>query len=215
MAARLPDGAIVTIGTAFGAPKAITGITNATPGVVASNAHGFQNNDLLIMSSGWSNLNNRVVRAAGVAANAYNLDQIDTTLTTLYPAGSGVGNATPITAWTQISQIMDFQTQGGDQQFTSVSYMEQNFEIQLPTVVSAMSINISIADDPTLAGYQALKAASDARAVRPLRLQLPDGSFLLYYGMVSFNETPTLGKGQVMQVKATFSLQGKPVRYAS
>lgn len=215
MAARLPDGAIVTIGTAFGASKAITGITNANPGVVASNAHGFQNNDLLIMSSGWSNLNNRIVRAAGVAANAYNLDQIDTTLTNLYPAGSGVGNATPITAWTQISQIMDFQTQGGDQQFTSVSYLEQNFEIQLPTVVSAMSISIGIADDPTLAGYQALKAASDARAVRPLRLQLPDGSFLLYYGMVSFNETPTLGKGQVMQVKATFSLQGKPVRYAS
>ena len=34
-----------------------------------------------------------------------------------------------------------------------------------------------------------------------------------YNGYVSFNETPTLTKGQVMQVTATFSLQGRPVRY--
>lgn len=215
MAARLPDGAIVTLGTAFGASKQITGITNASPGVATSNAHGFNNNDLLVITSGWSNLNNRVVRAAGIAANSFNLDGIDTTLVNLYPAGSGAGSAAAVTAWTQISQITGFQTSGGDQQFTSLSFLEQNFETQLPTVISAMSINIEIADDPSLPGYQALKAASDARAIRPLRLSLPDGSFILYYGLVSFNETPTLDKGQVMKVKATFSLQGKPVRYVA
>lgn len=213
MAARLPDGAIVSLATAYGAPKPVSAISNGNPGVASSAAHGFANNTLLAMVSGWSNLNNRIVRVAGATAGAFNLDGIDTTLTNLYPTGSGAGSASEITAWTQISQIMDFTTSGGDQQFTNVSFLEQNFETQIPTTISAMSINIGIGDDPTLPGYQALKAASDARATRALRLQLPDGSFILYQGYVSFNETPTLGKGQVMQVKATFSLQSRPVRY--
>jgi hypothetical protein len=44
---------------------------------------------------------------------------------------------------------------------------------------------------------------------------MPDGSKLLYNGYVSFNETPTMNKNQVMQVTATFSLMSKPVRYST
>jgi len=130
-------------------------------------------------------------------------------------AGSGTGTVTKISAFTQVSQIMGFTTSGGDQQFANYSFLEQNFETQIPTIFSAQSISIDIADDPTLAGYIALKAASDARATRALKLAMPDGSFVLYQGYVSFNETPTLNKGQVMQVKCSFSLQSRPVRYAS
>lgn len=215
MAARLPDGAIVSLATTYGSPKTVSAITNANPGVASSTAHGFSNGAILSMVSGWSNLNNRVVRVAGAATNAFNLDGLDTSLTTLYPAGSGAGTATEITAFTQITQIMGFTTSGGDQQFTNFSFLEQDFETQIPTIRSAMSIAIDIADDPSLAGYAALKAAADARAVRALKIAMPDGSFILYQGYVSFNETPSVTKGAVMQVKATFSLQSRPVRYAS
>lgn len=215
MAARLPDGATVLLATTYGTAKTVSAITNANPGVASSTAHGLSNGALVSMGSGWSNLNNRVVRVAGSATNAFNLDGIDTSLATLFPVGSGAGTATEITAFTQITQIMGFTTSGGDQQFTNFSFLEQNFETQMPTTTSAMSIAIDIADDPSLAGYIALKAAADARAIRALKLQLPDGSFILYQGYLSFNETPTVGKGQVMQVKATLSLQSRPVRYAS
>jgi hypothetical protein len=215
MAARLPDGAIVSLATTYGSAKTVTAITNANPGVASSTSHGLNNGDILSMVSGWSNLNNRVVRVAGSATNTFNLEGVDTTSTTLFPAGSGAGTATPITAFTQISQIMGFTTSGGDQQFANFSFLEQNFETQIPTIFSAQSIQLEIADDPSLAGYQALKAASDARAVRVLKLQLADGSLILYQGYVSFNETPTLNKGQVMTVNATFSLQSRPVRYTS
>jgi len=215
MAARLPDGATVLLATTYGASKVVSAITNANPGVATSTAHGLANGALVSIVSGWSNLSNRVVRVAGTATNAFNLDGVDTTLATLFPTGSGAGTATEITAFTQISQIMGFTTSGGEQQFTNFSFLEQNFETQIPTITSAMSIAIDIADDPTLPGYIALKSAADSRAVRALKLQLPDGSFIVYQGYVSFNETPTVGKGQVMQVKATLSLQGRPVRYAS
>jgi hypothetical protein len=215
MAARLPDGAIVSLATAYSTAKTVTGISNANPGVASSTAHGLSNLALVSVVSGWSNLNNRVVRVAGVAANTFNIDGLDTSSTTLYPAGSGAGSVQEITQFTQISQIMGFSTSGGDQQFANFSFLEQNFETQIPTIFSAQSIALDIADDPTLAGYIALKNASDARAVRALKIAMPDGSFILYQGYVSLNETPTVSKGQVMQVKATFSLQSRPVRYAS
>lgn len=215
MAAKLPDGAIVSLATTYGTAKTVSAVTNANPGVATSATHGIANGALLSVTSGWSNLNNRVVRLSGAATNSFNFEGIDTTSTSLYPSGSGTGSVQEITAFTQIAQILSFDTSGGDQQFTTFSFLEQNFETQIPTVFSAQSITIGIADDPSLAGYIALKAASDARAIRALRLTLPDGSLILYQGYVSFNETPTLTKGNVMQVKATFSLQSRPVRYAS
>ena len=104
-------------------------------------------------------------------------------------------------------------TSGGDQQFANFSFLEEDYERQLPTITSAQSIQIGLADDPLLAGYIALKAAGEARAIRALKVTLPNGAVLLYNGYCSFNETPTLTKGSVMQVRATFSLSGRPVRY--
>jgi len=213
MAAKLPDGAIVSLATTYGTVLTVSGITNANPAVATSTAHSFVNGDIVTIVSGWSNLNNRVVRVSGITANTFNLEGIDTVSLTLYPAGSGGGTAQRISAFTQISQILDFSTSGGDQQFATFSFLEQNFETQIPTITSAQSITIGIADDPALAGYVALKVANDARAVRALRLVLPDNSLILYQGFVSFNETPTLTKGSVIAVSATFSLQSRPVRY--
>lgn len=215
MAVKLPDGATVSMQTAVGSSKTVSAITNASPAVCTSTAHGLTNGTLVAVTSGWGRLNNRVFRIANVSTNAFDLEGLDSSSTTLYPAGSGVGSVLPITTFTQITQILDFTTSGGEQQFTTFSFLEQDFETQAPTVTSAQSIAIGIGDDPALAGYIALKAAGEARAVRALRMTLPDSSFILYYGYVSFNETPTVTKGEVMQVSASFSLLSRPVRYAS
>lgn len=216
MAARLPDGAIVSLATTYsGSAKVISALSNANPGVATSDAHGFTDGDIVTVVSGWSNLNNRVVRVASAATAHFALEGINTTSTTLYPAGSGTGTAEEITGWTQIAQIMNFTTSGGEQQFTTYSFLEQSYEAQIPTYYSAMSMQIDIADDPALAGYIALKAAADTRAIRALKIAMADGSVIYYQGYVGFNETPTVTKGQVMTVRATFSLQSRPVRYAS
>ena len=214
MAAKLPDGAIVSLATTYGTVLTVSGITNANPAVATSTAHGLVNGDIVTIVSGWSNLNNRVVRVSGVTVNTFNLEGIDTLSTILYPAGTGGGSAQKITAFTQISQILDFSTSGGEQQFSTFSFLEQNFETQIPTITSAQSVTISIADDPALPGYIALKLANDARAIRALRLALPDSSALYYQGYCSLNESPVITKGSVMSVSATFSLQSRPVRYA-
>lgn len=214
MAAQLPDGATVLLETSTGVAKTVSAITNANPAVATSTAHGLANGAIVRVVSGWSRLSNRILRVAGQTANAFNLDGFDSTAA-VFNAGGGVGTATEITALTQIPQVMGFETSGGDQQFVNYSFLEQDFETQLPTIQSAMSIKLTIADDPSLAGYIALKAAGEARATRALKLFLKDGSFILYNGVVSFNETPVTTKGQIMTVSATFSLLGRPIRYAS
>lgn len=213
MAIRLPDGATVAIATAYGAVKSVTAISNANPAVLTSAAHAVPNNSFFEFKSPWQKVSERVWKAGNVAANTLEIVGADTTDLNRFPAGPTGSTLREITAWTQISQILDYQTSGGDQQFWTGSFLEDDYERQLPTVTSAQSITLGIGDDPTLAGYQALKLAGERRDIRALKVTLPDGSVLLYNGYVSFNESPTLTKGQVMQVTATFSLQGRPVRY--
>lgn len=213
MAATLPDGSTVAIATTYGAVKTVTAINNANPGVITSAAHGLLNGAFYELKSGWQKLNERIFKAGNVATNALDVSGFDTTNASDYPSGTGAGSLREITGWTQIAQILEFTTNGGEQQFSNFSFLEDSFERQLPTVTSAQSLQIGVADDPTLPGYLALKLAGEQRAIRAIRVTLPNGSVLLYNGFVSFNETPTLNKGSVMQVTATVSLQGRPVRY--
>lgn len=215
MAVSLPNGVTIALATTYGSAKTVSAITNATPGVASSTAHGFSDGDYVEVTSGWSRLNNRIVRVDAPTTDAFNVEGIDTSSTTLYPAGTGTGSARKISAWTQISQVLELSTSGGDMQFATYSFLEQDFESQLPTQASAMSMTISVADDPTLAGYIALAAAAETRALVGLKATMPNGSVILYNGYVSFNTTPSMTKGSVMACQATFSLQGKPVRYAA
>ena len=213
MAYQLPDGSIVSLATVYGPAKAVTALTNAAPAVATSNAHGLANGALLEVTSGWQALNGRIMRATAAAANAFALENSDTSKQANFSPGGGIGSVREITQFMEIPQITDFTTNGGDQQFWTGSFLADNFERQLPTITSAQSIQMSMADDPAQPGLVALQIASDDRAIRALKLALPNGSVLLYNGYVSYNPTPTLTKGTIMTVRATFSLVGRPVRY--
>jgi hypothetical protein len=213
MSAKLPDGATVSIATGLGPIRPVTALSSAAPPVASAVANGLANNDLAWLTSGWQQLHDRIYKVGGAASDSFTLVGADTTNATRFPAGGSAGTVRKITAWQQVTQILGFETSGGDQQFANFSYLEEDFERQLPTITSAQSIALTIADDATLAGYIALKAASDARALTPIRLALVDGSMVLYNGIIALNETPTLTKGQVMSVRASISLQSRPVRY--
>jgi len=215
MAVTLPNGVVFSLGTTLEVAKTVTGISNANPGVVSSTAHGYANGDIILLSSGWQKLNDRLFRVANQASGTFELAGQDTTSTTLYPPGTGAGSAKKVSAWTQITQVLECTTSGGEMQFATYSFLENDFESQIPTQHSAMSLQLSIADDPSLSGYAALKKAAAERAAIPLRAQMPNGSVLYYYGYVSFNETPSMTKNNVMACQATFSLMSLPVRYAS
>lgn len=215
MSVSLPNGILIALATTYALAKSVTALSNASPAVATSEAHGLLEGDYVEVTSGWSKLNGRVVRVGDVTTDTFELEGIDASDVNLYPAGTGVGAVRKIMAWQQITQVMDATTSGGDMQFATYSFLESDFEAQLPTQSSAQSLTLSVADDPALAGYQALRAASDQRTVRALRLTFPSGAISLYNGYASFNETPSMTKNQVMACQGTFSLMSKPVRYAA
>lgn len=171
--------------------------------------------DFLEFTSGWSRANNRIFRVKAAASTSVTLEGFDTTSTTLFSAGAGAGSVRKISAWTPIIQVLTCTSSGGDPQYATYSFMDQDFETQIPSGTSAQSLAMEIADDPSLAHHAALKAAATTRALTGLRGVLPSGSILLYNGIAAFDETPSMTKGQIMAVKSGYALQGKPVRYAS
>ncbi|MFA5595942.1 MAG: phage tail protein [Pusillimonas sp.] len=215
MAVQLPNGVVFSLGTTIDAAKTVSSISNANPAVATSTAHGFANGDIILLNSGWQKLNDRLLRVANQASGTFELAGQDTTSTTLYPTGTSAGSAKKVSAWTQITQVLECSTSGGEMQFATYSFLENDFESQIPTQHSAMSLQLSIADDPSLTGYAALKKAAADRVAVPVRAQMPGGSVIYYMGYVSFNETPTMTKNNVMACNATVSLQSLPVRYAT
>ena len=79
------------------AAKAITGISQANPGVVTSNAHGYANGDEVVLLSigGMTALSSRNFVVRNVAANTFTLeDMFGATIdTSMLPAYSGGGTA--------------------------------------------------------------------------------------------------------------------------
>lgn len=79
------------------ANKNITGVTNANPGVVTSNAHGYANGDWVYISGvgGTTGINGGTYKVAGVTANTFQLNTLDgatvnTSAMGVYTAGGTV-----------------------------------------------------------------------------------------------------------------------------
>jgi len=215
MAASLPNGSTLFIGSAYGSALTVTTLTNANPGVATSTAHGLSNGDYVVVTSGWSRLNNRLVRVAGVTANTFELEGINTTDTDIYPSGSGIGSVREVTTFTQITQVLQPTSQGGEQQFLAYQFLEDDAQTEIPTTKTAGGFNFSVADDPTLTGYIAMAAANDDREARALRVNLANGSKLCYYAYLTLNETPSLTVNELMACQATARFLNKPTRYTT
>ncbi len=216
MAISLPNGSVVAIGTTYGAVKTMSAVTNGNPAVATLEAsHGIIDGDIMVVTSGWSRLTNRVVKAGTVATNSVPLLGIDSLLTSIYPAAGGAGSIIEVTAWTQLAQILSSTSSGGEQQFLEYQFLEGDSQQRIPTFKSASGLSFSVADDPSLAGYIAASTANDDRLPRAVRITLPSGAAILYYAYISLNKTPSLTVNEIMAVEVTMSLLSQPVRYAT
>jgi hypothetical protein len=82
-------GAYLSVSTAEAAADTITGITQASPGVVSSTGHGIANGAIVRIASvvGMQQVNNRAFVVANTSANAFDLKGVDTTNYTAYASG--------------------------------------------------------------------------------------------------------------------------------
>lgn len=215
MAVYLPNGSIVSIASGYGSAKTITAISNAAAGVVTAAAHGFTDGDIVEVTSGWSRLTDKVLRVDNATSGTFEMEGINTTSTSIYPSGGGTGSVREVTGWTQLAQITNSTSSGGEQQFLEYQFLESDSSKRIPTFKNAAGIEFEVADDPSLPGYILAKEANDDRLPRAVRIQLASGAVLLYNAYVSLSTIPSLTVNQLMTNQVTLSLLAEPVRYAS
>jgi hypothetical protein len=216
MAVSLPNGTQYAIASAYGPAILVSAASNAAECVLTTaTASSYAAGDLVELTSGWTRANARIFRVKAAATTSVTLEGFDTTSTVVFPAGGGGGSVRKITTWVPMPYMMSFELSGGDPKFTQQEFIDVQDELSFPNGFSATSVTITLADDPSLPHHAVLVGASDSQKLTGVRAVLPTGSPLLYNGIIGFNPTPTMVKGQVMAVKAGLSLQGRVVRYAS
>ncbi|HFC6388692.1 TPA: phage tail protein [Neisseria bacilliformis] len=212
MALNLANGTTVHIAAAFDAEKTATAVTNAAEAAVTATAHGLESGDIIVFDSGWSKLDGRVFRVVKTSADAFKLEGADTSNTAAYPAGAGVGRFRKIKSWEVLDQILEISMSGGEQQYFSYGFLDEDVERQLPTVKSAMSITFGVADDPTRPGYIAAVKADEAKARTPMMIRTPN-STILYNGLFGVNKVPSLARNEGMKATIAYAIDGGITRY--
>lgn len=209
---KLPNNIAFAVASVFATAISVTAATNAAEAVLTA-TNTLSAGDYFEYTGGWSKANGRVFRAKAVTGTSVTVEGLDSTDTTIFPAGAGAGSIRKITTWVPIVNVPSAEVSGGDGKTVEVPLLDSDMPVMLPDGFTATSVVLTIADDKAQPHHAALKAISDGVKLTCLRGILPGGDVLLYAGYCSFNESPSLSKGNVMAVKATFSLQNKVVRY--
>lgn len=214
--AQVPTGTTFFIASAYAAAKAITVLSNAAEAVVTSAAHGYANGDIVEISSGWGRLNKRHARIKSVTTDTFVLEGIDTSSTTFYPTGSGLGTVRKVSTFTQIQQVLGINTSGGDAKNVNYKYLESDVEFSINDGFAAQTMSLELdADSIGTAGYTALKTLTDVQTDTCLLTQARSGSKVYQSCTVALNEAVQMTDGQINRVALAVNGTGRLVRYAS
>ncbi|WDG45654.1 phage tail protein [Pseudomonas chlororaphis] len=213
MGYKLPNGGTFQHAATYAAALAFTAITNASEAVATVVGATLSAGDIVLLSSGWSKLDNKVVRVKAATATAITLEGIDTTDTQIFPAGGGVGSMKKVLTWVQIPQVTDLAFSGGEQNYLDVVFLENDQGKQIPTDKSAASMVLTIADDPAQAFNAVLLAADAGKQVQAARLNLPGNDSLLYGAYTSFSKQPAVSRNNLLTRTVNLALQAEPTRY--
>lgn len=215
MAYTFAEGTKFFLGTTFGTATPVTAISNSDPAKATAAAHTLVNGDEILLSSGWEDAGDTIWKATGVASGTFDVAGFDSSNTTFYPPGTGVGSVQKVAAWQEIGQILTVSSTGGDPRFVTISPLARRNDIQVPVGFNAQTITLSIGYDPTLPGYQALLKASRTLEKRGFKFVMSGGQTGYGYGYVAVSEMPAFNRDQPNTVQASIALLGKFVGYAS
>jgi hypothetical protein len=216
MSIYLAVGTTVSIAASYGATKTMSVLSNAVEAVATLEAsHGVVENNIIEITSGWQRLTNRVVRADSVSTNDVTLEDIDTSSTSLYPAGTGTGSIREILTWTQIGQLTkDIQVTGGDQQFADITTLDDVVDQEIPTRRSPIRVTLPLFYDPALAFVATVRTAAQTTALTAVRFVYPSGAVLYANAYWSMLDIPTI-ENDTLRGRIDLALRGLTTLYTS
>lgn len=213
MGYKIPNGGTFQHAATYAAALPFSALSNASEAIATVVGGTIAAGDIVLLSSGWSKLDSKVVRVKAATATAITLEGIDTTDTQIYPAAGGVGSMRKILTWIQIPQITDVAFSGGDQNYLDVVFLENDQGKQIPTDKAAASMTLTIADDPAQAFNGVLMKADASKQIEAARLNLPGNDMLLYGTYTSFSKQPAVSRSNLLTRTVSLALQSEPTRY--
>lgn len=211
--ARKWSNVAVAMESALGSALTITAITKANPGVATSTAHGLSNGAyVLISAQGMHQLDNRVVRVAGVTADTFQLEGINTTEFDTFTSGT----AEVITFGTSITSATEVNGSGGDFDYIPTTTIHVNTRTQIPGAANPSTFEFTNIWDVSDAGLVAMKAASDIQGQRAFRFTFGSGGqVMVFAGYVGATLLPGGQAQGLVTTPTVITMYGTPTYYAS
>lgn len=202
----------VAVQSALASAETITGITNASPGVVTTSGTLPSDGDfVLVTATGMHQLDGRVFRVDNASGSTFELEGEDTSSYDTFATGS----FQVITYGTTLSTVTDVSPSGGEPEFADVTTIHDSIRKQVPTVTSALSFGMTSKFDPTDAALQALKVASDNIAERAVKFTFANGSIVTFNGYVSMPMVPTGSAQGLVTTPLTITAESRLTSYSS
>lgn len=212
--AQVPSGTTFHIASAYGASQNTTIVSNASEAVVTCAGHGYSNGDVVEVTSGWGGLHLRVFEVKSVTTDTFVLKGFDSSDTGKYAAGLGIGSVREITDFTQVQQVLDTQSSGGEPRPVNYKYTESDVEYSMNNGFAAVVYTLTLDDDSdTTAGYAALKTLTNSQTDTCLKMLMKNGKRKFLPCTVALNEATQLQEGQVNRVTCVFNGKNRMTSY--
>lgn len=214
MSYNFPEGSRFLFSNTFAAAKTLATMSNANPSVANSVAHGYLDNDEILLTSGWEDATDTVFKVDQLTADTFSLLGLDTTNTSFFSSGGGANSsAQKISNWLEIPQVLSIGTSGGDPRFTTISPLARRNQINVPTGFNATSITLTLGHDASNANYQTMLGISRALQKVAFKMVLSGGATTYGFGYLAVSEVPSLNVNQANTVQASFTLLGRAISY--
>lgn len=209
------NGAKYAIATVLAEAVAIANITNANPGLALTDETP-NAGDVVILSSGWGELDEAPVKVGTVVADtSFGLLGYDTTPVVRFPAGEGVGSYVVASGWVNLPKIHDIQKSGGEQNYATRQYVSDpsGKQVQAPTFKSARNRTYMLDYQPDKPHFDALVELDRSQEITILRETLRNGDVIYYAGRCSFDQDPTTALNEFISNAFAFAPTADSIRY--
>lgn len=216
MAYHFPAGTKAYYSTTFAGAKTITAVTNASPAVATSVAHGYTDGDPLLFASGWQDASDTLFEADQLTADTFSFLGLDASDTNVYGSGTGTGTTKEVSNWVEFPQVLSVTTNGGGIKYGTIDPLGSRQAMKQPVGFDAIGVDMKIGYDPTNATITALQGLTRTFSKCAFKLVLPGGGRVYGYGNVACSEFPEIGgKETPLQLTASIGFDGRAISYGA
>lgn len=168
-------GVRVEISATYGSDKTVSAVTQASPGVATSTAHGLSNDTVgyFLNVTGMVQLEKQACRVKNQATNTFELQGLNTTS---YPAFTA-GTFRPVSTWQTLSEATSYQFGGGSSDKLDATRLIDVAKVEelgnLPA--DALTLNVLAQDTPS-AAMQLIESAVQTQGIVVVRITLANGA---------------------------------------